>query len=197
MTSDGTVEVTYPESSSGARLLMGTLTFKPRNKPDIGDIGYFLVVEEGKVMHLSQSRGDLGWASRKPNPSPSSWLLPWTAGLVNCYNLALLGTKSKRNEGEFLTHSLPVVLSTTYPAIGRPSEAKKKAIATGCDGQRKGLWEVRDIKWTVGCLWKVILAEAGKRPLKLGAHSAVSGALDWGQVCSQIGCTGPQKPTGL
>lgn len=110
MTSDGTVEVTYPESSSGARLLMGTLTFKPRNKPDIGDIGYFLVVEEGKVMHLSQSQGDLGWASRKPNPSPSSWLLPWTAGLVNCYNLALLGTKSKRNEGEFLTHSLPVAL---------------------------------------------------------------------------------------
>lgn len=54
MTSDGTVEVTYPESSSGARLLMGILTFKPQNKPGIGDIGYFLIVEEGKVMHLSE-----------------------------------------------------------------------------------------------------------------------------------------------
>lgn len=65
---------------------------------------------------------------------------------------------SKRNEeGEFLTHFffrrdhfiffdfLLVVLSTTYLAIGRPSEAKKKAIATWCEGQRKGLWEVRDI----------------------------------------------------
>lgn len=129
---------------------MGILTFKPQNKPDIGDIGCFLVVEEGKVMHLSEVSPSPGetWDGAPGSLTQVRALLPpWTAGLLNCYNLALLVTKSKRNEeGEFwthffffseettlfsLTHFLPVVLSTTYLAIGLPSEANKRQLQPG------------------------------------------------------------------
>lgn len=43
-----TVEVTYPKSSSGARLPMGHPTPEPPNKPDTGDTGYFLVQSNRK-----------------------------------------------------------------------------------------------------------------------------------------------------
>lgn len=88
MTSDRTVEVTYPESSSGARLLMGILTFKSRNKPDIDDIDYFLVVKEGKVTHLSEVSPSPGetWDGTPGSLTQVRALLRlWTAGLVNCY----------------------------------------------------------------------------------------------------------------